>query len=467
MNYYSKHMKRIKLPFTAIVLIAFMSNLFSQDWPQYLGPTRNSTSPQKGLLRTWPAGGPEVLWTVNVGPGYGGPVIKDGKAYLLDRDDKYGDYMRCFDMKTGKELWKYGYESPKSVEFPGSRCVPVADNKYVYSCGHNGELYCFDIYTHQPVWKKNVWTDFGGQPANKSEGGFSGLAGGGRFPVWAIAQCPLLYGDLLIIASQAPEAGVVAYNKQTGNVVWKTPSLGRVGYVSPSIAKINGKDQVIMITASSGRGGGGGGTPESSKVVGIDPQNGDVLWTYSNWSCWIPTSSAYDAGRNRILIIGGYQSGAAMIQIEKNGDKYNVKELYKTQEFGEHTKPPLFYNGYFYAQFTNNERRDGLVCMSEDGKIMWKTMREPVFDKGSMILADGLILATDGRNSLYLIEPSPDSFKPLATAEVLKPAGNPENNQTTPSRTGGVPQNWAPMALAGGRLLIRDQTRLICLKVSK
>ena len=106
-------MKRINLIFTAAVLFACISNLFAQDWPQFLGPERNSTSPQKGILRTWPATGPEVLWTANVGAGYGGPVIKDGKAYLLDRDDKYGDFMRCFDMKTGKELWKFGYEAPK------------------------------------------------------------------------------------------------------------------------------------------------------------------------------------------------------------------------------------------------------------------------------------------------------------------------------------------------------------------
>jgi len=93
-------------------------------------------------------------------------------------------------METGKELWKFGYEAPMSVEFPGSRSVPAVDDKYVYSCGHNGDLYCFDIKTHKPVWIKNVWTDFGGQPASKSEGGFSGLQGGGKFPVWAIAQCP-------------------------------------------------------------------------------------------------------------------------------------------------------------------------------------------------------------------------------------------------------------------------------------
>jgi len=436
----------------------------AQDWPQFLGPERNSTSPQKGILRTWPANGPEVLWTASLGVGYGGPVIKDGKAYLLDRDDKYGDYMRCFDMKTGKELWKFGYESPMSVEFPGSRSVPAVDDKYVYSCGHNGDLYCFDIKTQKPVWNKNVWTDFGGQPASKSEGGFSGLQGGGKFPVWAIAQCPLIYGNLLIIASQAPEAGVVAYNKLTGDVIWKTATLGAVGFVSPSIAKINGEDQVVMITASSGRGA----TATPSNVVGINPKNGDVLWTYSNWSCWIPSSSAYDAGKNKILIVGGYNSGAAMIQIEKNGDKFSAKELYKTQEFGEHTKPPIFYNGYFYAQFTNNERKDGLVCMSEDGKIMWKTMREPLFDKGSMILADGVILATDGIKSLFVIEPSPEGFKPLATAEVLKPVEVTNTDPAAPpSRMGGAAQNWAPIALADGKLLIRDKSRLMCIKIAK
>jgi outer membrane protein assembly factor BamB len=463
-------MKRINLLLTAVALFASIANVCAQDWPQYLGPNRNGTSPQKGILKTWPASGPEVLWTTNVGPGFGGSVIKDGKAYLLDRDDKVGDIMRCFDMKTGKELWKFGYEAPMSVEFPGSRSVPAVDDKFVYSCGHNGDLYCFDIETHKPVWKKNVWTDFGGQPASKSEGGFSGLSGGGKFPVWAIAQCPLLYGDMLILASQAPEAGVVAYNKLTGDVIWKTATLGAVGFVSPSIAKINGEDQIVMITASSGRGA----SAVPSNVVGVNPKNGAVLWTYSNWSCWIPTSSAFDAGQNKILIIGGYNAGAAMIQIEKSGDKYNVKELYKTQEFGEHTKPPIFYNGYFYAQFSNNERKDGLVCMSEDGKIMWKTMREPLFDKGSMILADGLILATDGKNSLYIIEPSPEGFKPLATAEVLKPIANPVNNQTTsannqqaPSRMSGMAQNWGPLALADGMLLIRDQTRLMCVRVAK
>ena len=165
---------------------------------------------RKGSCAPGPATGPEVLWSVNVGPGYGGPVIKDRKVYLLDRDDKTGDVMRCFDLTRGKEIWKFSYESPGSVPFPGSRSVPVIHGSNVYSCGPNGDLYCIDINTHKTVWKKNIWTDFGG----------------GRIPMFGISQCPLIYGNLLILASQAPEAGVVAYEKLTGNVKWRTPSLG-------------------------------------------------------------------------------------------------------------------------------------------------------------------------------------------------------------------------------------------------
>ena len=142
----------------------------SSDWPQYLGPDRNSISQEKGLLRSWPESGPEVLWTVAVGRGYGGPVIKDGKVYLLDRKPEVGDNLRCFDLATGKELWNYAYDAPGSVMFPGSRSVPTVDGNHVYSCGHNGDFYCLDTNTKKPVWHKNIWTDFGGEAGGRSSG---------------------------------------------------------------------------------------------------------------------------------------------------------------------------------------------------------------------------------------------------------------------------------------------------------
>jgi outer membrane protein assembly factor BamB len=439
-NKFTKMKKRDLFLPVFLVLVGIL-NVQAQDWPQYLGPHRNSISDQKGLLRTWPQTGPEVLWTVNIGIGYGGPVVKEGKVYLLDRDDKVGDNLKCFDLSTGKALWNFDYAAPGAVMFPGSRSVPIVEGNLVYSCGPYGDLYCIDINTHKPVWNKNVWKDFGGA----------------EIPMWAISQCPLIYGDLLILASQAPEAGVVAYEKLTGNVKWKTPAIGPVGYVSPAIVKVDGADHVVMVSASGKEGGSKG------KVVGIDPLTGKILWEYTNWDCRIPVPSAVDAGDNKILIVGGYELGATMIKVEKKADgSYGTTELFTTVEFGDQTKAPLLHDGYFYAEYGTNSRRDGMICMKMDGEIMWKTKRAPDFNKGSMILADGLILATDGAKKLYLIAPDPTAFKPIASAELLA-----EQKSDDPMAAKFGTQNWAPIALADGKLLIRDQSLLMCVKVAQ
>jgi outer membrane protein assembly factor BamB len=444
----SKNKKKTPLIILATILVIFGMEIKAQDWPQFLGPDRNHTSPQKGLLKSWPESGPQVLWSVEVGRGYGGPVVKNGKVYLLDRDDDVGDMMRCFSLQTGEELWKFSYDSPGELPFPGSRSVPIVDDRHVYSCGPNGDLYCIDIQTRQPVWKKNVWTDFGGV----------------NLPTWGISQCPIIYGDLLVIASQAPNAGVVAYNKLTGNVVWQTPKLGGAtitdNYVSPKVVKIFGEDHIVLVTSSLNPRGG---DVIFGKVTGMEPLTGKIMWQYSKWNCHISVPCAVDAGDNRLLIVGGYEQGTTMIQVNKKTDgTFDTTELFTTEEFGDQTKPPLFHNGYFYAMYRTNSKSEGLICMNMEGKIMWKTGRNPNFDRGSMILADGLILATDGLSSLYLVEPSPTAFKPVAKAAALKEGGASMQGM---SAVGGNTQNWGPMALADGKLLIRDQSKMICVKV--
>ncbi len=443
---------KTKYSFVAIIasfIFSICPVVTAQDWPQFLGPDRNSKSPQKGLLRSWPEAGPEVVWSANVGIGYGGPVVKDGKVYLLDRDDEVGDIMRCFNLQTGEELWKFSYDAPGTVSFPGSRSVPIVDDRHVYSCGPNGDLYCIDIKTHQPVWNKNVWTDFGGT----------------KIPVWAISQCPLIYGDLLVVASQAPQAGVVAYNKLTGAIAWQTPNLGNESYVSPKVVKIDGNDHIVMITSSTNRFANPDAELTLGNVVGLDPLTGKTLWKYSGWDCHISVPCAVDAGDNRLLIVGGYERGATMIKVNRKTDGgFETSEIFTTLEFGDQTKPPLLHNGYFYAHYRTNSKSDGLVCMNMNGEIMWKTKRNPNFDRGSIILADGLFLATDGLKTLYLIEPDPTAFKPLAKATLLGEGGASTEGM---SRVGGSTQNWAPIALADGKLLIRDQSRMLCVKVTK
>jgi len=265
--------------------------------------------------------------------------------------------------------------------------------------------------------------------------------------MWGITQNPLVYRTLLIVASQAPEASVVAFDKLTGELKWKAVPLGKASFVSPSLVKVGTEDHLVMITASEslGRNASGG------SVNGLDPLTGKVLWTYTGFQCWIPVAHAVDAGEGRMLVAGGYRAGSAMIKIQKKADGiYDVAELFKNPDFGSHTQPPILCKDHFYVQYTTNERSDGYVCMTMNGEVKWKTAEEPPFNKGGAILADGLLLATDGNTKLYLIEPDPAGFKPLASAVLLEPANN-----------------WAPLALVDGRLLIRDQKQMKCLQVAQ
>ena len=415
---------------TIIVLLSGTA-VVAADWPWLYGPRRNHTSEQKGLLRTWPQEGPKVLWRVPMGAGFGGAAVSGGTVYLLDRDEKVGDTLRALDLASGKELWTFAYDAPGSFMFAGSRTTPTVDGDLVYTVGPMGDLHAISTKTRKPAWRKNIWKDFGG---------------GAELPRWAIVQNPLIYGDALIVAPQTPEAGVVAFNKLTGELKWKSPALSGIpGYVTPSIVKVAGEDQLVMITGALGRGR----TARDGSVNGLDPRSGKVLWTYTDWQCIIPVPQAVDAGQNRVLVTGAYGTGSLMLRVDKKGDAYAVSELFKNPDFGAHTQPPVLHDGHFYSHYTINERSDGLVAMSMDGQVKWKTDQQPPFVRGGMILADGLLLMTDGNTKLYLVEPSPAGFKPLASAVILEPG-----------------DNWAPLALADGKLLVRGQKELKVLQVA-
>jgi outer membrane protein assembly factor BamB len=410
------------------ILIFFASiKIQASDWPQYLGTERNAVSDEKGLLRIWPKGEPKILWTVPLGEGFGGPAVSEGKVYIYDRVNDKANVLRCFDFNTGKEEWTFSYEAPWSVSYDGSRTVPTIDENRIYISDAFGNFHCIDKNTHKPLWKKNFWSDF-----SKVE-----------IPMWAIAQNPLVYKNKVIIASQTKEAGIVAYDKVNGEIIWKTPALpGSAGYVSPIIVKINNEDHMVMISATRPEGPGNGA------VMGFDPETGKPLWSYDGWKCKTPVPNVTETGNNSLFVTGGYLSGGALIQIIKKGNSFEVKEIMFSKEFGTHVHPAIFYKGHLYSQGTNNQVRNGFMCMDLKGNIKWKTGKNPNFDKGGFILADDMIISSDGEKILYLIEPTPDEFRVLAKAELLD-----------------TKQAWAPLALSDGNLLIRDQKQMKCVKV--
>lgn len=409
------------LAVTVIIMVTASYLSLALDWPQYLGPDRNAVSRETGLKRSWPENGPQVLWTFPLSEGFGGPSVSGSKVYILDRIASKQDILRCINLSDGKELWTFNYDSPGEFSHNGSRTVPAIDGNQVYICGPLGHLHCIDKNTHKALWKRNVWTDFGGR----------------ELPRWAISQNPLIYGDLLILASQTRRVGVVAYDKLKGSLRWaSSPLPGKPGYVSPKVIRIGNHDHLVMISALGA-------------VVGMDLKNGKVLWSYDGWQCSIPVPNVTEIVDGRIFITGGYEAGSAMIRIEKKGDRFIVRELFKTKDFGTHVHPAVYYKGHLYGHCSTNETKDGMVCMDLEGNVKWKTKRSPLFEKGGFILVDGLFLSIDGNKGfLYLIEPDPAGFKKLATAKFLD-----------------TKRCWAPLALSNGKLLIRDHKQMKCVAV--
>ncbi len=391
------------------------------DWPQFQGPNLNSSSPETGLLRSWSAGGPRMAWKFPLGPGFAGPAVRDGEVYVLDREDEARDILRCIDLTTGKELWNYTYDAPGSVGFSGSRTTPTVTETHVYTVGMMGDFYCFDRKTRRPVWHRNLLKDYG-----------SGT------PVWGVSQAPRLYRDWVLVAPQAASVTVATFEKATGKPVWQAKLAGGVGYVSPVITTLCGVDQAIMVTAG-----------DEGTVGGVAMADGKVLWTYGGWHCKIPIVSATPLPEDRVFITGEYGAGSAMLKITRDGDAFQAEELYKTDRCGSQIHQPLQIDGYLYMNSNGNRRADGMTCMTLGGERKWNTGRRPGFERGNLIMADGMIFNLDGKTGiLHLVEPSPEGYKELAQAKVLD---------------GKL--MWSPMALSDGMLLVRDQAVMKCLDV--
>ena len=376
------------------------------DWPQFLGPKGDATSPEKGLIRAWPAGGPKVVWNVPVGAGYGGAAIREGSVYILDRVERQKDVLRVLDLATGKETWSYSYDAPGEISHEGSRSTPAVTSQHVFTIGPFGQLHCLDRSTHQVVWKKNLVTDYGA-----------------KAPRWAVAQSPIVYQDLLIVAPQADQAGIVALEQASGKERWRSGPIGPMAYgsgVAPSPSK--GVEQFVIVN--------------SLGAAAVSAADGKVLWKYAH-ACKIPIPNVTALGGGKLFVTGAYMAGSAIIQVSRQNDLWSAKELSRHPQIGGHCHPALFYQEHLYLLANVNERTDGLVCFDTECKVVWQTKNSPSFDKGGSILtADGLIYLLDGRTGeLHIVAPSPAGFKSLDKSKVLDGR-----------------EIWGPLALADGRL---------------
>lgn len=446
----------MKKALTAATVLCFLAGGARGDWPQYRGPNHDNSSPEKNLMRSWPAGGPKVLWTVPLGDGYGSPAVRDGQVYVLDRVENARDVLRCLDLATGRELRRWAYDAAGKLAHDGSRSIPTVDEKYVFTIGSFGHIHCIDRQSHKPVWSRHLLKDFDGQ-----------------MPRWGVAQSPMLHGSTLMIAPLSKTVGVAALDKATGKEIWRSAPLGDLAYVSPRIATLCGVEQVLVVSATrmpreeatrpaASRPRRPAAPPSGplvrrpadwvkrviNRVAGVAMADGRVLWTYDGWRCANPIPSPTPIGDDRVFITGGYLGGSVMLKL-RAGERFAVEVQFMLPDYGAQIPIPLLHEGHLYLVCNGNFRRNGLVCVDLDGNVKWKTALAPNLDRGHTLLADGLIYSMDGaKGILRLIEPSPEGYREISQVELL-----------------GGREIWAPMALVDGKLLIRDQTQMKCLDV--
>ncbi len=451
MNTVQQPQGRRKMRRAPQILIAFcllVSAVSAGDWPSFQGPKCNSVSSETGLARKWPASGPRVLWTVPVGEGYGGPAVRDGQVFLLDRVGSTTDTLRVFDLKDGHELWSCSYSAPceKKYAYPGSRSTPSVTEETVYVAGPMGDVVAIDRKTHKPLWHRNILKEFEGSV----------------FPDFALAASPTIYKGWILVTLQNRCAGVAALDRKTGRTVWETPatlphkSFNGL-YQTARVVTLDGVDQIVMAGLNSDKE-----AQKNGCVVSYSAQDGHLLWSVEHDTGFIATPIA--VGPRRVLLSGDYGGGTMLIEVKKPAQGasklFTTKVVFDTQDYGSIFHVPIIYENFIYLNSTGKDHRDGFVCAGMDGKLRWQTTNSrklpnhvpglPNFDSGASLLADGLLFILDGaQGSLHLVEPNPKKYQELARVEKIL-----EGKEI-----------WGPMALSNGKLLIRDQKQMKCLDV--
>lgn len=420
--------------FTSAVLVS--AGAADADWPQYLGPSGDSTSAETGLLDQWPADGPPELWRIDVGPGFGGAAVSNGEAILLDRAHSQADILRVLDLKTGEEKWRHRYDAPGRVGYEGSRCTPAVTDTHIFTTGELGHVYAFDREKQSVAWSVNLPEAY--PDVNQDDG-----------QNWGYGMNPLVVGDTVIVASPASETpGLIAFDQSTGEVVWESETFGDSNmYSSPLLRTIAGTTAIAVRNVKT--------------LFFIDPATGKTLFKHD----------CYDKGRipitpvtvmpdgEHVFVTQGYEMGSVMLKVTRTGDGgFDVQERYRTIG-GSQVHPPIAIGEHLYINHGENatHRRGqrkfaGLACVDPaTGKVLWNTGDDPFIGRGALLLAEGKLIMQDAEGGmLYLVDPSPEGYKPISSFQATDASQK---------------QAWAPLTLSGGLLIVRDQDEMVCFDV--
>lgn len=397
-------------------------------WPRFRGAHGDNISAEEiRLADRWPAEGPPVLWTRQLGEGHAGAAVYGGCVYVLDHDERlHQDVLRSFCLETGQEIWRRGYRVQIKRNHGITRTVPAVNEDAVVSLGPKGHVLCVDRVSGAFRWGIDMVRDWGAET-----------------PLWYTGQCPLIDGRTAVLAPAGSNllAGV---DLLTGDVQWTTPNPRgwKMSHSSVQIVTALGRRMYVY----SAVGGAAGVSAEAS-------DRGALLWECAEWDRPIVAPSAVGLDGERILLTAGYGSGSMVVRLIPEGDRMRAvpEREWDRTVFASEQQTPILYRGHLFSILPKDAGalREQLVCFDPRGILRWSSGRTDRYGLGPYLIGDGKLFVLNDDGTLSLVRACEERYELLSRVQVLDGR-----------------DAWAPMALAGGRLLLRDDTRMVCLDVS-
>jgi len=428
------------------LVFAASASVSADDWPQWLGPNRDSVWREDGVVDQFPEQGLPVKWRKPVALGYSGPAVAGGRVFVTDyvqgsggitniaakRDALEGtERVLCLSADTGDTLWEHEYDRAYKISYPsGPRCTPLVDEGKVYTLGAQGDLFCFDAATGRRIWSKVLTEEYDTQA-----------------PLWGFAAHPLIDGDLLYCVVGGEGSIAVAFNKQTGTEVWRALSAKDPGYCPPTMIEHAGTKQLLIWHTES--------------LNSVNPATGELYWTVPlKPAYWMSIASPRQLGS--YLYASGDGNVAALMQL---GDEKPAADIVwrgkaKNAVFCSHSTPFLE-EGMIYG---NDGSTGALIGVNmEDAARLWQTMeptsrtkRRAKYGTAFLVKHNDRFFLFSETGDLVLANLSKDGYEEISRFHLLDPTNTAYGRDVV----------WTHPAFAQRCVFARNDKEIVCVSLA-
>src|SRR5215203_4842819 len=373
----------------ALLLLPTKTFAQSSDWTQWGGPQRNFKSETKGLAPTWPATGPRRLWQIELGEGYSAIAVERGTLFTMYRKGE-NEIAVALDAATGKTLWEYSYAAPFSPEYdmsngPGPHATPLVSSNLVFTSGATGKLHCLDKKTGKVLWSHDLINEFHG-----------------TLRVNGYSCSPVAYKDKIVMMVGGQASALIAFNQKDGAVVWKKHDF-KNSTSSPIVINVGGQDQLVAFMYG--------------EVVGVDPNNGNLLWSHPHQvEFGLNTSTPVWGSDNLLFMSSGYGGGSRVLKLGRAGDKTTVEELWANGLMRIHFTNAIRVGDFIYGSSGDFGPAPFTAVNVKTGKIAW---RHRSFPRASFLFADGRFILLDEDGHLLLAAATAEGLTVTSKVELL------------------------------------------------